>query len=701
VLVAGGIVAPALLEQLAADVPTIWSSVVAAGWATDAQIVDAVARRFRLPVANLTSAEPRTVALLPESLARRHQVVPLSANDRTIQIATADPRDLDVEQTLGFVSGRDVCFHIAAPSALIERIDELYRPERSIERLLGGLEPARVEALDIGPVADTREHQLEAPVAKLVDAMISDAVREGASDIHAEPTEGGVVVRYRVDGVLREVMRLPEAAGAALVRRVKIWARLDVTDPLHPHDGHAAAKVDGQSVDLRVSTIPVARRGEKVVIRILDKTNLRGTIADLGLAPQERDMLERLIGHREGMVLVTGPTGSGKTTTLYAALNQLKTGRVNIITVEDPVEYQVAGISQIQVSEAQGLTFAKALRSVLRQDPDIVLVGEIRDLETATTAIQAGFSGHFVLSTLHTNDAPSTVVRLRDMGVDAFKVASVLKGIVAQRLLRRLCTHCAEELPIQTLPTELRPPAGWTAPVHLRQPVGCRQCNGRGYRGRLPVFEIMPVDETVARLIDGGAMPDAIGAAGRKLGMRPLWDTGLERVWEGVTSIEELRRVLGDRGADEAAVPVPAAAAAPVGRPEAQAVAPAVGGTTRVLVADDDPQMRRLIRSVLEREGFGILEAGDGLDALETIERGGVDLVILDLEMPRLDGLGVLEELRTQMRTVSLPVIVLTAQHGESEEKALDLGAQDYLTKPVQTRSLVARVRAVLKRINT
>ena len=282
------------------------------------------------------------------------------------------------------------------------------------------------------------------------------------------------------------------------------------------------------------------------------------------------------------------------------------------------------------------------------------------------------------------------------MGVDAFKVASVLKGIVAQRLLRRLCTHYAQELPIETLPPEMRPPAGWTGPVHLRQAVGCRQCNGRGYRGRLPVFEIMPVDETLARLIDGGAMPDAITAAGRKLGMRPLWDTGLERVWEGVTSIEELKRVLGDRGADEAA---PAAAAA--GRAEVQAAAPAAGGATRVLIADDDPQMRRLIKSVLEREGFEVLEAGDGLDALEVIERGGVDLVILDLEMPRLDGLGVLEELRAQIRTASLPVIVLTAQHGESEEKALDLGAQDYLTKPVQTRSLIARVRAVLKRINT
>jgi len=719
VLVMGSVLTPDQLAQLGETASALWPAVVGAGLATDAQVADAVARRFRVPLANLAAADTRTVSLVPESLARKHQVVPLSANERTIQIASADPRDLDLEQTLRFVTGREVSFQVATPGALAERIDELYRPERSIERLLGGLEPSRVEAVDADSVPAAPERDLDAPVAKLVDAMISDAVREGASDIHAEPTEGGVVVRYRVDGVLREVMRLPEAAGGALVRRVKIWAKLDVTDPLRPHDGHAAARVDGQTVDLRVSTIPVARRGEKVVIRILDKTNLRSTISALGLAAHERDMIERLLGHREGMVLVTGPTGSGKTTTLYAALNQLKTGKVNIVTVEDPVEYQVAGISQIQVSDAQGLTFATALRSVLRQDPDIVLVGEIRDLETATTAIQAGFTGHLVLSTLHTNDAPSAIVRLRDMGVDAFKVASVLKGVVAQRLLRRLCEACAETVDAATLPPEMRPPADSAIAVKVRKAVGCRQCNGRGYRGRMPVFEIMPVDESVGRLIDSGAMPEALAAAARKLGMRTLWETGLERVWKGDTSIDELTRVLGEHGGEDSATGAARAAAPALTVPSADSATrittrsgePAgappgtsdvdAAGPTRILLADDDPQMRRLIKSVLQREGFEVVEAADGLDALEAVERGRIDLVILDLEMPRLDGLGVLEELRTQMRTASLPVIVLTAQHGESEEKALDLGAQDYLTKPVQTRSLVARVRAVLKRANS
>ncbi len=360
ILLGGNLVAQAQLDSLMSQPPAkIWTSVVASGWTTDQAIATEIARVFRLPLANLASTDPRVTTLLPEAVARKHQVVPISANDRTIQIATADPRDLDMEQTLRFVTGRDIGFQVGTPEAIAARLDELYRPERAIERLLVGLPETPVVALDANPAPVEADRELDGPVTKLVDAMIHDAIREGASDIHAEPTDGAVVVRYRIDGVLREVMRLPDTAGAALVRRVKIWAKLDVTDPLRPHDGRAMARVGNQTVDLRVSTIPVARRGEKVVVRILDKNNLCGNLAQLKLPANEHEALERLLGHREGMVLVTGPTGSGKTTTLYAALNQLKTGKVNIVTVEDPVEYEVAGISQIQVSDAQGLTFAR------------------------------------------------------------------------------------------------------------------------------------------------------------------------------------------------------------------------------------------------------------------------------------------------------------------------------------------------------
>jgi type IV pilus assembly protein PilB len=698
-LVDAGVLTPEQVRQLQGEgAGELWGAAVARGWATSARIVGVIASRFKVPVADLARGEPRVTALIPETVARRHRIIPLAADDRRIVVATSDPRDLAVEQNLGFLTGRTIEFQVAPPDELGRRLDELYRPERSIERLLSGLGPANVETVveRMAP-EESKDPVLEAPVAKLVDALIAEGVRERASDIHFDPDEGGMVVRYRVDGVLRQVMRLPESAGAAVVRRVKILANLDVTNPLVPADGRATARVDAKTVDLRVATAPVARRGQKAVIRILDPGNLKTRLADLGLVPSEHEAILRLLGFREGIVLVTGPTGSGKTTTLYAALNQLKTGKVNIITVEDPVEYELGGVSQIQVNEGQGLTFASVLRSVLRQDPDIVLVGEIRDVETATTAVQAGLTGHLVLSTLHTNDAPSAVVRLRDMGLDAFKIAAVLKGVVAQRLVRRLCDHCAVSADATSLRADAAPPRGSGRSVTLRRAVGCRECNGTGYRGRTPVVEILPVTPPVAKVIGNGEPPASLESAARAAGMRTLWQSGLERVWDGITTVEELERVLGEQQ-PEAAVEAPAAPPAP----RAASLVAEPGATpgdapARVLVADDDEQMRRLLRMVLEREGYIISEAVDGLDTLDQAEQKPFDLVILDMDMPRLDGCGVLEELRTRVPTAAIPVIMLTAK-AEGEAQALDLGAQDFLAKPIQPSSLKARVRAVLRR---
>jgi type IV pilus assembly protein PilB len=681
-----------------------WSRATSRGYATDDTIVKALTDRFKVQAADLGAADQRAVTLLPESVARKHHVLPLAADDRTITLATADPHDLELEETLRFVTGRRVTFKVASPDAIDARLDEAYRPEHSINRLLEGLSPSNLEPIEDVPVySSERDPALDAPMTKLVDAMISDGVREGASDIHAEPLSDGMSVRYRIDGVLKEVMRLPGTAGPALVRRVKILAKLDVTDPLHPHDGRAGVRVDGKVIDLRIATVPVARRGEKVVIRILDQSNLRANISDLQLPAQEEEIFRGLLGHREGMVLVTGPTGSGKTTTLYAVINELRTGKVNIVTVEDPVEYDIPGISQLQVTEAQGFTFATALRSVLRQDPDVLLVGEIRDVETAAIAIQAGLSGHLVFSTLHTNDAPSAVMRLRDLGTDTFKLAAVLKGVLAQRLVRRLCAKCSEPMVVADLPPEAQPPAGREATP--RRAVGCKLCGGSGYKGRVAVLEIMPVNDKVAHLIEAGALPDVLLAAARPLGMRTLWESALERVWQGATSLDEVVRVLGERSledeeesaaAQEARQPrAPAPNAVPA---SVRAAVPEATGKTRILVADDDAQMRRLIRSILERDGYEVTEAADGLDALEVMESRPIDLMVMDIDMPRLDGLGVLEELRARVKTCGVPVIVLTARTDDTESKVLDLGAQDFLNKPVQPQSLQARVKAVLRR---
>lgn len=676
----------------------LWIALVRSNITDDATIVGVLTKRFRFGAANLSTADARLTSMLPEVAARRYHVVVLGADEKTIRLATSDPRDYAAEQELGFVTGRDVRFEVASPLAIGEKLDELYRPENSINRLLQGLEPAGIEIDVPAESAELdRDPALDAPMAKLVDAVLADSVRSGASDVHAEIESGHVIVRYRIDGVLREVMRLPEASGPALVRRVKIVAGLDVTNSMIPQDGRSSVRVDGQAIDMRVATAPVARRGEKLVIRILDQANLKASVGDLLLPADEEEPLLRMLGHREGMVLVTGPTGSGKTTTLYAVLNHLKTGRVNIVTVEDPVEYDVNGISQLQVNEAQGFTFSTALRSVLRQDPDIVLVGEIRDGETATIAIQAGLTGHLVFSTLHTNDAVSAIVRLRDMGIDLFKISTVLKGVMAQRLVRRLCAHCAEPHPLNELPEHLRPPADFQGTVAPMRSVGCKQCNGTGYRGRVAVLELLPIEGKVAKLIESDAPLDAVIAAARPHGMKTLWESGLHRFWTGRTTLAEIHRVLGESHDGETTEPAPSLpAAAEATRARGTAADDGTGAT--ILLADDDAQMRRLVRTVLEREGFTVIESADGLDTLEAIDTKAIDLVLLDHDMPRLTGLGVLEELRARVTTAGLPVIMLTARTDDTETHALELGAQDYLTKPVQPRSLVARVRAVLKR---
>lgn len=698
-LVAAGLVTDAQLATVPlGESGRIWDALVTAGIMSDAQIIATIAERLKVPIAAMASADAHVAKILPEATARKHQVVALGMQESTVRIATTDPRDLGAEQELAFLTGRDVLFEVASPHAIAEKLDEFYRPENSINRLLAGLAPAKLE-VEIEEQVAERDPALDAPMSKLVEAMIADSVRAGASDVHAEIEGAHVVVRYRVDGILREMMRLPESAGPSLVRRVKIVAGLDVTNAMTPQDGRSTAKVDGQVVDLRVATAPVARRGEKLVIRILNKDNLKASIPELDLPAEEERVLMQMLGHREGMVLVTGPTGSGKTTTLYAVLNHLRTGKVNIVTVEDPVEYDVDGISQMQVNEAQGFTFATALRSVLRQDPDIVLVGEIRDAETATTAIQAGLTGHLVFSTLHTNDAVSAVVRLRDMGVDSFKLGSVLKGIVAQRLVRRLCASCAEAMPTAELPEWAQPPADYVGTMTPRRAPGCKVCNGTGFRGRVAVMELLPVEGQVPRVMELGNSPQAILDAARPYGLTTLWESGLTRVWLGVTSPEEMRRVLGEYSPTAGGEAV-ASAPAPVvdATPRKGTASDDAGTGATILLADDDAQMRRLVRTVLEREGFLVLEAEDGLDTLEAIDTKSIDLILLDHDMPRLTGIGVLEELRARINTADLPVIMLTARTDDTESQALELGAQDYLTKPVQPRSLIARVRAVLKR---
>lgn len=686
-----GLITRANADELRAETPEwVSSAVVAAHLATAEQVIGVLAKASHAAVANMERAEASAAAFLPESAARQYVAFPLSATNRVMRVATPNPLDFDAEQTIGFVSGRTVEFHYALPEVVLRRLEDLFRPERSIERLVSGLgTEATLEAFEdrVDEAADSSA--IEAPAARLVDATIADAVREGASDLHLEPTANGLVIRYRVDGVLREVMRVPRSAAGSVTRRIKVTAGLDVTDPLRPHDGRATARVDGKPWDLRVSSIPIARLGEKIVIRLLDPGSTHLKLDAMGLAADERKQFDSLLRHREGIVLITGPTGSGKTSTLYAALEAIRTPEINVVTVEDPVEYRLAGVSQIEVNDKQGFTFAAALRSVLRQDPDMVLLGEIRDLETAQTAWQAALSGHFVLSTLHTNDSAAAVMRLRDIGVEAFKIAAALKGVVAQRLVRRLCPVCAADAPPDSLPPVGRPPAGTSA--HVKRPVGCAKCSGSGYRGRFAIEEILEVDSAIATLIAEGAQGPKIIEAARKRGMHTLWESGLRRVWAGDTGYEEVVRVVGEPSNDGSTS-------------EPQDAPVAVPGQSKdgplILLVDDDPTMRAVAAAALGAESFRTAEAEDGLAALGEALRLQPALMLLDMEMPRMGGFEVLSALRERLAGRSIPVIVVTSlDDAQTESRCIELGAEDYIVKPIRPATLVARVRAVLRRV--
>ena len=728
-----GLIAPDAFEQLKQqETDSYWEAAVRGGSIGDDALLTALASRFRMKIAALSTATSQARELVPESLARKYRIVPLAASDSALDIATADPHDLDCERTLAFATGRTVRMQLASPAAIATRIDELYQPENAVEKILEGV----AGRYDVDTIAEkysdddfnlSADRASERPVIRLVDHIIAEAITTRASDIHLEPEEGGVAVRYRIDGVLRDTMMLPRPAGLPLVSRIKIMAQMDIADRLRPQDGRARVSVNGSRVDLRVSTLP-ASYGEKVVIRILDTRATVLSLEGLGLLAEEAKRLNDLVSLREGIVLVTGPTGSGKTTTLYSALRQIQQRAVNIVTVEDPVEYKLQGIVQVQVNEKAGLNFANALRSILRQDPDVILVGEVRDKETAGIAVQASLTGHLVLTTLHTIDAASSIARLVDIGVEPYKIAAALKGVVAQRLLRRLCQACRQE---STDPVSDRMRRWLPAGMTLYKAVGCPECSQTGYHGRMAVMEVLTVTGDIERVIANGEIADVIAETARAQGMKTLWESGIEHVRAGETALDELVRVVEppvevpvrrsvpprDPGAEPTRTrsdgpgrsPSHTPSRAPVVRPPTSLPDDALqllddlfdetfSGKKTVLLVEDEEPLRQVLRELLEREGFTVVEASDGVQALDEVDRSAPDVLVLDLNLPRLDGYGVLNHLRARPSTAKLPVIVLTAKGDEENEvRVFETGANDFLAKPFRPRALSARLRALLK----
>jgi general secretion pathway protein E len=489
--------------------------------------------------------EALAAADLSPTFLRDIKALPLHATARGVAVAFADPWDDFARRSLAYILGAEIEARVAAAGDIEAAIDRLYGAAAAVE----DAPEASADVLDLERLKDLAS---EAPAVRAVNSLINRAAEVKASDIHIEPTEAGLRVRFRIDGVLQTQPPLPPSLKAALVSRVKVMAGLNIAERRLPQDGRLRVAVRGNEIDLRVATSPTIH-GETVVMRLLDRSNLALDFDILGFDPQVRERYLDVLSNPHGILLVTGPTGSGKTTTLYASLSSLNSPERKILTIEDPIEYRLEGINQTQVTPQIGLTFAAALRSFLRQDPDVMMVGEIRDLETAQVAVQAALTGHLVLATLHTNDAPSAVTRLIDMGMEPFLITSTLNAVLAQRLVRRLCPHCA---------APFEPPASWLAtlsiatglPVsaavdatRLRRPVGCVACEGTGYQGRVAVTELLVMDETLTRLVLEQAEARAIGEAARRAGMRSMLQDGSAKVLAGQTTLEEVMRVTRDR----------------------------------------------------------------------------------------------------------------------------------------------------------
>ncbi|HEV8565314.1 MAG TPA: ATPase, T2SS/T4P/T4SS family [Actinomycetota bacterium] len=516
------------------------------GAITEVDLVRTLARQMDLDFVDLGdfSMDRGAASLIPESVARRYAALPIGWEGERLIVAMADPANVFAIDDIRTITGAEIKTVIATRAQLLEAIDGVHRLDAEVDSVMSA---AADEFDDLEDISNVRAVVDDAPIVKFVNLLIAQAVADRASDIHIEPSERDLRIRFRVDGVLHEVMRSPKSIQAGVISRLKVMAEINIAERRIPQDGRISVNIGSKSVDLRVATLPTVY-GEKVVMRILDKTQALLTLSDLGFLPEVLGRYEETFRKPYGTILVTGPTGSGKSTTLYATLNVLNSPDRNIITVEDPVEYRLPGTNQVQIHPKAGLTFASALRSILRSDPDIVLVGEIRDRETAIIAIEASLTGHLVLSTLHTNDSTSTPMRLVEMGVEPFLVTSALDCVLAQRLARRLCEKCKE--PYQPDEAELAQ-AGWPAEEltgsdwpTLHKPIGCQACGRTGYRGRFALHEVLLITEEIERLIIERASSEDMKKMAIAQGMLTLREDGFRKVGMGQTSLEEIFRVV-------------------------------------------------------------------------------------------------------------------------------------------------------------
>lgn len=632
------------------------------------------------------------------------RILPLYFEGERVVVAVANPFAREALETLEFILGKTVLPVLALESQIVSRLATHY-PQSQIELGRGGKDNEVKIVSGQEGVQELDQLNTEAPpIIRLTNKILADAIKLDASDIHIEPNRANLVVRFRIDGVLQNIVSIPKQLERNVIARIKILGGMDITERRRPQDGRIRVSLSGQEVDLRVSSVP-ASSSEKIVLRLLKSNYESLSFKKLFIPDDISERLDEAL-HRKGkLLLVTGPTGSGKTTTLYTALNTLRDGRKNITTIEDPVEYRFEHINQIQVNTAANVTFASVLRAVLRQDPDIVMVGEVRDGETVKIVLQAAQTGHLVLSTAHTNDAPSAVTRLLELGADPYVLASALRGILAQRLVRVLCEECASPVQESELKNYERLLKRYDVdPSALRYGKGCTHCLYSGYRGRRGVYSFFEITEEIADLIHEAASMEEIVEVAKQGSYQPLDEAAIELLRSGVTSYEEVRPYLSteeERAKHEkrsqAHMPVPEVRIMVDRKGMIHTGEHHESGRAKVLIIDDNQSVRKMIGTLLKREMVEVSEAENGLKGMEQVYQSSPDLILCDIQMPEMDGKAFLSKMKGAERTRDIPIIMLTVDDcDENEAEFLGMGAREFLSKRGSPLVLVSRIRRVL-----